>query len=154
MRATHAIALFTTLILLASCTKESALFTTPTPEIEMAAKRHAPKQTENDEPRTTSLEGETTMQLLVESESFDPNTGIYSITFGADFDFTNTQPSSAQQLDFTGGQGNPTRRTLTVAGYQTYNKAIDIDFTVGIQSMSGLDLSEVQMIVIEELVIN
>lgn len=154
MRATHAIALFTTLILLASCTKESALFTIPTPETEMVTKRNTLKQTENDAPRTTSLEGDTTMQLLVESESFDPNTGIYSITFGADFDFTNTQPSSAQQLNFADGQGNPTRKTLSVTGYQTYNKAIDIDFSVGSQSMSGLDLSEVQMIIIEDIVIN
>ena len=154
MRATHAIALFTTLLLLASCTKESAFFTTPTPETEMATERNVPKQSENDEPRTTSLEGDTTIQLLVESASFDPNTGIYSITFGADFDFTNTQPSTTQQLDFTDGQSNPVRRTLTVTGYQTYNKAIDIDFSVGSQSMSGLDLTNVQMIVIEEVVIN
>ncbi len=157
MRATHAIALLTTIILLSSCTKESPFFTENMATTMKSTESQYPKQVkarDDTKPETTQLEGDTTVQLQVVSESIDPNTGIYSVTFGSDFDFTNTQPASSQLLDFIEGHGHHSSLSFLVSSYQGYNRAIELHFTVGVQQMSGLELSDSQQIVVEDVVIN
>ncbi|GJM34408.1 MAG: hypothetical protein DHS20C18_34090 [Saprospiraceae bacterium] len=157
MRANLVIILFTTLIVFTSCTKESAFFTETIPARAHSTDLNALNCAEDFYETAYDLlrpQGKITIQLQAVNNTVDPNAEAYIVHFSDEFDFTNIQPSYTQQLNFTDGQGKPSQLSFQVSSFQVNHKSVDIHFILSIQQIDGLQLSESQSIVVEEVIVN
>ncbi len=124
----------TTLLFFASCTKE-ALHTPETNTIGAIAERS------------------TTIQLPVARVSSSEESGEYTVDFTGSYDFTDSVLEPTQYLNFDDGNGNISTLTFSVISFTGSNGALNAVFAIGSNDLTGLSLTEMQEIVIEDQII-
>ena len=79
---------------------------------------------------------------------------MVTVNFSGDDDYTSTTVENTQDIDFKDGSGNPTRLAFDVDSYSGRNEEIDITFDLNGQSLAGLQMDAIQLIVIQDELIN
>lgn len=101
----------------------------------------------------TIAERSTTIQLPVERVGSVEASGEYIVDFASSDDFTNVILEPTQYLKYEDASGNISTLTFSVNSFTGSIGALNAVFAIGSNDLSGLTLTEVQEIIIEDNII-
>jgi len=98
-------------------------------------------------------ERSTVIEIEVSKVSYTIDAGEMEVHFSASHDFSEVVVESTQHLKFEDAGGSQSTLTFQTQSFNGSNGNLDITFLVGSNNLSGLDLTNVQEIIIEDEII-
>ncbi|MEM8527946.1 MAG: hypothetical protein AAGG68_25115 [Bacteroidota bacterium] len=135
------------LFTLGSCSQEALDF-----NLQQDAPNNTLTMLENDDVPVSNSSQSITVQTNVGEVTISIADGEMIVEFTANYDFSNIIPESTQHLDFEDVQSNLSTLSLDISSYLGESGRFEAIFDLGTHDLSGLELTQTQAIVIEDLV--
>lgn len=140
-----------TLFLLTACSQEALV----APESAANSMQQPPSnflQTISIEHPTASSATDTTLQLQVGEVTISTANGELSIEFTGNYDFSGVIPENTQHLKFEDVQNVLSTFSFDINNYLGENGRFEVDFDLGGNDLTGLELTPTQVVGIEDII--
>lgn len=151
--------ILTVTLLLTSCSKETTLFS----ELETISLRETQKdivksstsfKVSDDEQFQSSAKGDKTIQLQVISVIYSFSSNDFTVTFSGNHDFSNSEVKINQTLDFHNATSNTSTLSFQSSHPVGSTNLLQLTFDMGSHNLNGLNLGNLQEIIIEEDIVD
>lgn len=142
----------TTLLFFASCSKEALIQPETAAAIEIETVNSMVQKSDTSMPlESPSHARDNGINVTVSSQSSD---GVELIVnFASSHNFTDSNLESTQNIDFTNGNGNTITLTFGVNSYSGGNGTLTVNFTIGGNDLTGLEMKTAQIVIEDTLII-